>query len=150
MLYQNGANGNMSDALNPVSGPDNDLASLGKFLNFSTEADSAAVLSALLDHYKRESNTRSPERKISVFSEDVTSTDVVCVVALNTATEWLSHSQARADALFQYESFMDQVNEWTGKYSGFSNMSPYISGLQALLRMCMNSETPAKVRRAQK
>lgn len=145
MRYQNKDNGDMSGDIDSASIPGSDLASLGQYLNFSTEADSAAVLSALLDHYKRESNIKSPERKISVFAEDITSTDVVCVVALNTATEWLSQSQARADALFQYDSFMDQVSEWTGKYSGFSNMSPYISGLQALLRMCMNSETPAKV-----
>lgn len=146
MLYQNGDNGNMSADIDSASGPSSDLASLGHYLNFSTEADSAAVLSALLDHYKREKNVKSPERRITVFAEDVTSTDVVCVVALNTATEWLSQSQARADALFKYDAFMDQVNEWTGKYSDFSDMSPYISGLQALLRMCMNSETPAKVR----
>jgi hypothetical protein len=148
MIIKNGGHVDMSSDID--SGPvPSDLASLGHYLNFSTEADSAAVLSALLDHYKRETTTKSPDRRLSVFADDVTSTDVVCVVALNTATEWISQSKARADALFHYDAFMEQVDEWTGRYNGDENMSPYVAGLQALLRMCMNSETPARVRNLQ-
>lgn len=118
---------------------------LASDLSFSTEKDSAAALSALLDHYRRK-ESKSSEGSISVLvDENVSSSDVVCVVALNTATEWLSQSEERADALFQYDSFMNQVNEWTGEYKGEKQLSPYVSGLQVLLRMCMNSERPAKV-----
>lgn len=143
MLYQYGED---VDGMNSTSAAATELGRLASDLGFTTEEDSAAVLSALLDHYKRE-ESKSSENSISVLvDENVSSTDVVCVVALNTATEWLSQSAERADALFQYESFMNQVNEWTGGYKGERHLSPYVSGLQVLLRMCMNSERPAKVR----
>ena len=143
MLFRNGED---VDGMNSTSSAASELGKLASDLGFSTEQDSAAVLSALLDHYKRE-ESKSPESSISVLVDDnISSTDVVCVVALNTATEWLSQSAERADALFHYDSFMNQVNEWTGEYKGERHLSPYVSGLQVLLRMCMNSERPAKVR----
>jgi hypothetical protein len=117
---------------------------LARDLGFSTEHDSAAALSALLDHHKREeSNFRN---HITVLIDDnVSSSDIVCVVTLNTAAEWLGQSEERADALLQYESLMQRVNEWTEEYSGEREISPYVAGLQVLLRMCMNSERPAMV-----
>lgn len=149
MLYRNGEDVDMTSSMNDTSSQ-GDIGQLWRRLandlGFSTEQDSAAALSALLDHYKRQ-GSKSPEHRMSVLvDDDVSSTDVVCVVALNTATEWLSQSAERADALFQYDSFMNQVNEWTGEYKGERHLSPYVSGLQVLLRMCMNSERPAKVR----
>jgi hypothetical protein len=150
MLYQNGGELEMTSNMESDS-VSNDLAQLGRDLNFSTEADSAAVLSALLDHYKRGGQSLSPDKRISVLlDENVSPTDVVCVVALNTATEWLSQSEERANALFHYDSFMNQVNEWTVGYKAEAPISPYVSGLQVLLRMCMNSERPAKVRIARR
>lgn len=149
MLFRNEKDVDMTSIMNDTSSQ-SDLAQLWRRLasdlGFNTEQDSAAALSALLDHYRRGGKGTS-ENSISVLLEDdVSSKDVVCVVALNTATEWLSQSAERADALFQYESFMNQVNEWTGEYQGERHLSPYVSGLQVLLRMCMNSERPAKVR----
>jgi hypothetical protein len=148
LIRHNGEDVGTTSSMNESS--ESDLGSLwrslARDLGFSTEQDSAAALSALLDHYKRE-ESKSHGNSISVLVEDnVSSTDVVCVVALNTATEWLSQSEERADALFQYNSFMDRVNEWTGEYKGERQISPYVASLQVLLRMCMNSERPAKVR----
>jgi hypothetical protein len=126
-----------------------DLAQLGKDLNLDSDADSAAVLTALLDHYRRQHSSPEKGTTMSVLDEErVSNADVVCVVALDTANAWLSESSARADALFQHDTFMLQLKEWTSAYvrAKDEGIAPYVSGLQVLLRMCMNSATPAKVR----
>jgi hypothetical protein len=146
MIVKGGSDVDMTAYIDAeVSSAPTDLAQLGRDLNFTTETDSAAVVSALLDHYRRQCGKTTND--LLLLDEKVSKTDVVCVVALNTATEWLSESQARADALLGYDSFMLQLNDWTGDYNGDKRQfSPYLSGLQALLRMCMNSESPARVR----
>jgi hypothetical protein len=136
-----------SDIMNDSS--ESDLCSLwsrlARDLGFRTEQDSAAALSALFDHHKREEGNSLCKKSVLV-DDNVSCTDVVCVVALNTATEWLSQSEERADALLQYKSFMDRLDEWTVDYVGERQIPPYVASLQVLLRMCMNSERPANVR----
>jgi hypothetical protein len=124
------------------------LAQLGRDLNFHSEADSAAILTVLLDHYRNKRKQVVHTRISALLDEDISSPDLVCHMALTTAADWVASSPSRAEALMQYDTFMNQMKEWITRYliSGDEALFPYVSGLQLLLRLCMNSVGSAQVR----
>jgi hypothetical protein len=124
------------------------LATLGRELGIESEADSAAIVTILLKHYQHRIKETKTRRLSALLEDEVSSPELVCHVALSTATDWVSTSPERADALLQYGTFMQQIEEWTSNYRGAGNgvLIPYVSGLQLLLRLCMNSLGAAEVR----
>ena len=128
------------------------LAQLGRDLNFHTDNDSAAILTVLLEHYRTATRENGHIKLSELLQDDISAPDIVCHLALNTATDWVSSSQARADSFVQYDAFTRQMSEWNSKFvkSGDAQLFPYESGLQLLLRLCMNSANAAQVRPAQR
>ena len=135
----------MTDAGWP--GASSPLAALGKELQLSDEPKSAAILTALLRHYQSQSSQqRLP--LYSVLDEQISPPEMVCHLGLSAATVWVSASTARAEALAKHDILMRQVESWTSSLlsTGSEPVVPYISGLQLLLRLCMNSAKSAAVR----
>lgn len=128
-------------------GASSPLGALGRELDLSDDPKSAAILTSLLQHYQETSSDRRSPLYL-VLDERISPPEMVCHLGLSAATVWVSASTARAEALAKHDIVMRQVESWTSSLlsTGSEPVVPYISGLQLLLRLCMNSAKSAAVR----
>jgi hypothetical protein len=120
------------------------FAQLGRDLGINTDFDSAAILASLLNRYRGKDNNghkNGHQYLSSILGENVSSSDLVCHMALASARIWVAASSCRAEALTQHDKLLLQLEEWTSAYVSPEQepLFPYVAGLQLLLCLCMTS-----------
>ena len=119
---------------------------LARELNLTSDADSTAIISSLLNFYTRSADRPAKDGE-KTLQEGVRSPDLVCHVALKSATAWVCSSPERADALVDGGAILQQMGRLKNGHQAKNQAAlPYAAGLQLLLRICINSSRACQVR----
>ena len=123
-----------------------EFSQLSHELLLVTDSDNAAFLSKLLEH-SRSKDKANGEENAGILAHHP---DLMTVITLDTTTRWLDVSVERSKALMEIRSFIEHVMGMVKVHAESSSplhvrFSVLQSGLEVLLRMCMNSEACCQV-----